>query len=105
MWCDNSNSVSRESVTFILDTYNDNLLAQDKLISKLITINAAEALRLTAIQLYQTYLLLNGMFKEWSEDEKNKLCNHCKVALKAVDNRFAEFYDKFKDCYRLCYYW
>lgn len=100
MWCDNSNSVSRESVTFILDTYNDNLLAQDKLISKLITINAAEALRLTAIQLYQTYLLLNGMFKEWSEDEKNKLCNHCKVALKAVDNRFAEFYDKFKDCYR-----
>lgn len=100
MWCNNSESVSRKSVTFVLDTYNNNLLAQDKLITKLLSVNIIEAINLTAIQLYQTYFLLTGVFKEWAEDEKHQLHDHCRNALKAVDKRFAEFYDKFKDCYR-----
>ena len=100
MWCNNSESVSRKSVTFVLDTYNNNLLAQDKLITKLLSVNIIEAINLTAIQLYQTYFLLTGVFKEWAEDEKHQLHDHCRNALEAVDKRFAEFYDKFKDCYR-----
>ena len=100
MWCNNNESVSRKSITFVLDTYNNNLLAQDKLITKLLPVNILEAINLTAIQLFQTYFLLTGTFKDWSEDEKNQIHEHCKNGLEAVDKRFAEFYDKFKDCYR-----
>ena len=100
MWCNNDKSVSRKTPTFVLDTYNQNLIAQDRLITKLLPKNIYEAINLTAIQLFQTYFLLTGTFKEWTEDEKNQIHEHCKVALEAVDKRFAEFYDKFKDCYR-----
>lgn len=102
MWCNNKNSVSRQSPTFVLDTYNNNLLAQDKLISKLLPVNIYEAINLTAIQLYQTYFLLTGIFVDWSNDSKQPeaLRNKLKQELESTENRFAEFYDKFKDCYR-----
>lgn len=102
MWCNNKNSVSRQSPTFVLDTYNNNLLAQDKLISKLLPVNIYEAINLTAIQLYQTYFLLTGIFVDWSNDNKQPeaLRNKLKQELESTENRFTEFYEKFKDCYR-----
>ena len=102
MWCNNKNSVSRQSPTFVLDTYNNNLLAQDKLISKLLPVNIYEAINLTAIQLYQTYFLLTGIFVDWSNDSKQPqtVRNKLKQELESTENRFSEFYDKFKDCYR-----
>lgn len=102
MWCNNSESVSRKTPTFVLDTYNNNLLAQDKLISKLLPVNVYEAINLTAIQLFQTYFLLTGTFLEWSNDEKQPEAfrSRLKAELGATEKRFAEFYDKFKDCYR-----
>lgn len=102
MWCNNKNSVSRQSPTFVLDTYNNNLLAQDKLISKLLPVNIHEAINLTAIQLFQTYFLLTGTFLDWSKDEKQSevLREKIKQNLDLTEKRFAEFYDKFKDCYK-----
>ena len=102
MWCNNKNSVSRQSPTFVLDTYNNNLLAQDKLISKLLPVNIYEAINLTAIQLFQTYFLLTGTFLEWSKDEKQpeNLREKVKQKLDLTEKRFAEFYNKFKDCYK-----
>lgn len=102
LWCNNNESVSRKTPTFVLDTYNNNLLAQDKLITKLLSVNIYEAINLTAIQLFQTYFLLTGTFLEWSNDEKQPEAfrNRLKEELKAVDDRFAEFYNKFKDCYK-----
>ena len=102
MWCNNKNSVSRQSPTFVLDTYNNNLLAQDKLISKLLGVNTYEAINLTAIQLYQTYFLLTGIFPDLANDEKQpeNLRERIKATLQATEERFAQFYDKFKDCYR-----
>ena len=102
MWCNNSESVSRKTPTFVLDTYNNNLLAQDKLISKLLPVNIYEAINLTAIQLFQTYFLLTGTFLEWSNDEKQPEAfrSRLKTELDATEKRFAEFYDKFKDCYK-----
>lgn len=102
MWCNNKNSVSRQSPTFVLDTYNNNLLAQDKLISKLLPVNIHEAINLTAIQLFQTYFLLTGTFLDWSKDEKQPevLREKVKQNLDLTEKRFAEFYDKFKDCYK-----
>ena len=102
MWCNNKNSVSRQSPTFVLDTYNNNLLAQDKLISKLLPVNIHEAVNLTAIQLFQTYFLLTGTFLDWSKDEKQPevLKEKIKQNLDLTEKRFAEFYDKFKDCYK-----
>lgn len=102
MWCNNKNSVSRQSPTFVLDTYNNNLLAQDKLISKLLPVNIYEAINLTAIQLYQTYFLLTGIFVDWSNDDKQPetLRNKLKQELESTENKFTEFYNKFKDCYR-----
>ena len=102
MWCDNRSSVSRRSPTFVLDTYNNNLLAQDKLISKLLSVNTYEAINLTAIQLYQTYFLLTGTFPDLAIDEKQpeNLREKIKAELQATEERFAQFYDKFKDCYR-----
>lgn len=102
MWCNNSESVSRKTPTFVLDTYNNNLLAQNKLISKLLPINVYEAVNLTAIQLFQTYFLLTGTFLEWSNDEKQPEAfrNKLKQELDSTEKRFAEFYDKFKDCYK-----
>lgn len=102
MWCNNKNSVSRQSPTFVLDTYNNNLLAQDKLISKLLPVNIYEAINLTAIQLYQTYFLLTGIFVDWSNDGKQPqtVRNKLKQELESTENRFTEFYDKFKDCYK-----
>ena len=102
MWCNNSESVSRKTPTFVLDTYNNNLLAQDKLISKLLPVNIYEAINLTAIQLFQTYFLLTGTFLGWSNDEKQPEAfrEKIKAELDATEKRFAEFYDKFKDCYK-----
>ena len=102
MWCNNNESVSRKTPTFVLDTYNNNLLAQDKLISKLLPVNVYEAINLTAIQLFQTYFLLTGTFLEWSNDEKQPEAfrNRLKAELDATEKRFVEFYDKFKDCYK-----
>lgn len=102
MWCNNSASVSRKTPTFVLDTYNNNLLAQDKLITKLLTANIIEAINLTAIQLYQTYFLLTGMFVDWSNDkaQPENIRTKLKQELESTENRFAEFYDKFKDCYK-----
>lgn len=102
MWCNNNESVSRKTPTFVLDTYNNNLLAQDKLISKLLPVNIYEAINLTAIQLFQTYFLLTGTFLEWSNDEKQPEAfrEKLKAELDATEKRFAEFYDKFKDCYK-----
>ena len=102
MWCNNSESVSRKTPTFVLDTYNNNLLAQDKLISKLLPVNIYEAVNLTAIQLFQTYFLLTGTFLEWSNDEKQPEAfrSRVKAELDATEKRFAEFYNKFKDCYK-----
>lgn len=102
LWCNNNESVSRKTPTFVLDTYNNNLLAQDKLITKLLPVNIYEAINLTAIQLYQTYFLLTGTFVEWSNDEKQPEAfrNRLKAELDATEKRFAEFYDKFKDCYK-----
>ena len=102
MWCNNGESVSRKTPTFVLDTYNNNLLAQDKLITKLLPVNIYEAINLTAIQLYQTYFLLTGTFVDLSND-KTQLENvrtKIKQELESTENRFAEFYDKFKDCYK-----
>lgn len=102
LWCNNNESVSRKTPTFVLDTYNNNLLAQDKLITKLLPVNIYEAINLTAIQLFQTYFLLTGTFLEWSNDEKQleAFRNRLKTELDATEKRFAEFYDKFKDCYK-----
>ena len=102
MWCNNGNSVSRRSPTFVLDTYNNNLLAQDKLISKLLSVNTYEAVNLTAIQLYQTYFLLTGTFPDLANDEKQpeNPREKIKTELQSIEERFVQFYDKFKDCYR-----
>ena len=102
MWCNNAESVSRKASTFILDTYNNNLLAQDRLISKLLTVNIYEAINLTAIQLYQTYFLLTGTFVDWSNDQNQteSFRTRLRQELESTENRFVEFYDKFKDCYK-----
>lgn len=102
MWCNNKNSVSRQSPTFVLDTYNNNLLAQDKLITKLLPVNIYEAINLTAIQLYQTYFLLSGTFMDCSNDQNQPENMRIKLkrGLESTENRFVEFYDKFKDCYK-----
>lgn len=102
MWCNNAESVSRKTPTFVLDTYNNNLLAQDKLITKLLSVNIYEAINLTAIQLYQTYFLLTGTFVDWSKDkaQPENIRTKIKQELESTENRFVEFYDKFKDCYR-----
>ena len=102
MWCNNSESVSRKTPTFVLDTYDQNLIAQDRLITKLLSKNIYEAINLTAIQLYQTYFLLTGTFVDLSKDEKQpeKLRERLTKELENVGNMIAAFYDKFKDCYR-----
>lgn len=102
MWCNNSESVSRKTPTFVLDTYDQNLIAQDRLITKLLPKNIYEAINLTAIQLYQTYFLLTGTFVDLSKDEKQPEQFREKLAkeLENIDNMIATFYEKFKDCYR-----
>lgn len=102
MWCNNSESVSRKTPTFVLDTYDQNLIAQDRLITKLLPRNIYEAINLTAIQLYQTYFLLTGTFVDLSKDEKQpeQLRERLAKELENIDNMIADFYNKFKDCYR-----
>lgn len=102
LWCWNGNSVSKSSPTFILDTYNDNLESQDRLISKLLPINMKEAVNLVAIQFYQTYHLLTGTFLDYTSDEKldPQLRDVIESELQSTSDRFARFYEKFKDCYR-----
>ena len=102
MWCNNNESVSRKTPTFVLDTYNQNLIAQDRLITKLLPKNIYEAINLAAIQLYQTYFLLTGTFVELATNEKTAepVKEQMKKELDNIDNMLAQFYDKFKDCYR-----
>lgn len=102
MWCNNNESVSRKTPTFVLDTYDQNLIAQDRLITKLLPKNIYESINLTAIQLYQTYFLLTGTFVELATNEKTaeSVREQMKKELANIDNMLAQFYDKFKDCYR-----
>ena len=102
LWCNNDDSVSRKSPTFVLDTYDQNLIAQDRLITKLLSVNILEAINLTAIQLYQTYFLLTGTFVDLSEDEEQpkQFRERLTKELENVENMIVTFYDKFKDCYR-----
>ena len=100
LWCNNNESVSRKSPTFLVDTYNENLKSQDKLISKLLDINTLEAINLTTVQLYQTYFLLTGVFREWAEDLNHPAQKHVKEKLDAIEKRFSEFYIKFKENYK-----
>lgn len=102
IWCHNPNSVSRKETTFVLDTYDQNLKAQDKLIMKLINKNPIEAINLVAIQLFQTYFLLTGKFKDFSETKEVdfKKRKTIKNTLKYIEKLYVEFYDKFKDCYK-----
>ena len=102
MWCNNNESVSRKTPTFVLDTYDQNLIAQDRLITKLLPKNIYEAINLTAIQLYQTYFLLTGTFINLSKDEKQPepFRERLTKELENIDNMIATFYDKFKDCYK-----
>lgn len=102
MWCDNKESVSRKTPTFVLDTYIHNLVAQDRLITKLLPKNIYEAINLSTNQLYQTYLLLTGDFLDLSKNEKQPIQFREKLTkeLNDVDDALSNFYDKFKDCYK-----
>ena len=100
MWCNNGGSVSRQSPTFVLDTYDQNLIAQDRLITKLLSVNIYEAINLTGIQLYQTFFLLTGTFKDLSVSDKCLEKDRLKKELDNVEKLITDFYNKFKDCYR-----
>ena len=95
MWCFREGSISRNSIFYILNTYDQNLKAQDKLVMKLMPVNVLEAINLVAIQLYQTFFLLTGTYKDIAT--KNKEAEN---KLNYVYDLIAKFYDKFKDCYR-----
>lgn len=104
LWCNNPESVSKKNPLFMLDTYDHNLVAQDRLIHKLLPVNILEATRLTAIQLFQTYFILTGLFKTTANSQDQNINQnvkeHIKERLTTVDKLLADFYLEFKDCYK-----
>lgn len=104
LWCNNPESISKKNPLFILDTYDHNLVAQDRLIHKLLPVNILEATRLTAIQLFQTYFILTGLFKTTVDSQEQNINQnikeHIKERLTTVDKMLADFYLEFKDCYK-----
>ena len=96
LWCYNSNSISRQP-NFVFFSYLENIRSVDRCCSKIIDINGnKEVLKsLVVIQLYQTYMILNSVYRKISETNI-EFNSH----LNKIEKSFYLFYTKYKSLYK-----